>query len=247
MEDDKGKFIGKAFVYDDEVFVDTTTGKGYDQVIEKMKEYVNWYSGKVNLLGFDKDDIKQLIVVYLLDGIRRYDPNYKIKLSTFLCVHVKNRMISRIKDDMRESKNATHNEQLFRFKCECGFSFTTTKQEGMNSECIQCKKKVSKSWDIKVEHNSALLTDATYLLGDAGDNRDINHDKETIQKIENALDISALLKKEDHITRSIGELMLKDYSITDIAKELNITGWGASLKLRRMGNKERIKDFFIVR
>src|SRR5271166_6614326 len=89
-------FVGKAFIYDEEIFINTITGEGYDTVVGKMKNYIDWYSGKIRLAGFDREDIKQLIVMILLDGIRRYNPQLKIKLSTFLYVHIRNRIISRI-------------------------------------------------------------------------------------------------------------------------------------------------------
>jgi len=95
------KFVGKAFVYDEEVFINTITGEGYDLVIKKMKNYIHWYSGKIRLTGFEREDIKQLIILILLDGMRRYNPFLKIKLSTFLYVHIKNRIVSRIKEEMR--------------------------------------------------------------------------------------------------------------------------------------------------
>ena len=51
MEDKVKGFAGNVLVYDEEMFIDTNTGKGYDKVIEGMKEYINWYAGKVHLLA----------------------------------------------------------------------------------------------------------------------------------------------------------------------------------------------------
>lgn len=260
--DGKG-FVGNALIYDNEIYINTFTGEGYDLVIGKMKNYIDWYSGKIRLSGFERDDIKQLITMILLDGIRRYNPRLKIKLSTFLYVHIKNRIISRIKEETRQSLNATYNEQLHKFICKCGTSLMANRAEASNIICASCKSKVDNTWLIRAEHFEPISLDgitssyndedgagekssAIYYNGQKNHivdffGRIINHDD-----LDKNLDFAKILSNEDKTTRKIAELMYyKDYSITDAAKEVGLTCWAASLRLKKLKNKKNISDYFI--
>jgi len=261
-EDKTPGFVGKAFIYDEEIFINTLTGEGYDIVVGKMKNYIDWYSGKIRLAGFDRDDIKQLIVVILLDGIRRYNPQLKIKLSTFLYVHIRNRIISRIKEETRQSLNATYNAPHYKFICPCGASFSSNKDEA--THCNRCKKPVNDLWTIRAEHCEPVSLDG--IMSSAND--DESNDRasrihyngqnnslidffgriDTTEDIDRDLDFSNILSDEDEVTRKIAELMYhEDYSITDAAKEVGLTCWAASLRLKKLKSKKHIREFFLNR
>lgn len=262
VEDKSHNFIGKAFIYDEEIFINTKTGEGYDVVVSKMKNYIDWYSGKIRLAGFDRDDIKQLIVMILLDGIRRYNPELKIKLSTFLYVHIRNRIISRIKEETRQSLNATYNAPLYKFICPCGVSFSSNKDEAV--QCKACHTPVSNTWVIRAEHCEPVSLDGIM----SSQNDDESSDKasrihyngkhnslidffgkvDSVEDIDRNLDFSNILSDEDEITRKIAELMYnEDYSITDAAKEVGLTCWAASLRLKKLKSKKHIREFFLNR
>lgn len=255
-------FVGKALIYDQEIFINTFTGEGYDKVIETMTDYINWYSGKIRLAGFDREDIKQLIVVILLDGIRRYNPQLKIKLSTFLYVHIRNRIISRIKEETRQSLNATYNAPSFKFICPCGASFSSNKEEAKH--CIKCQTPVNSTWTIRAEHCEPISLDG--IMSSMND--DESSDKasrvhyngrnnslidffgkvESVDDVDRELDFSSVLNGEDEVTRKIAELMYnEDYSITDAAKEVGLTCWAASLRLKKLKSKKHIREFFLNR
>lgn len=262
-DDDKPRnFIGKALIYEDEVFINTETGQGYDEVVGKMKPYIDWYSGKIRLAGFERDDIKQLIVLILLDGIRRYNPMLKIRLSTFLYVHIRNRIISRIKEETRQSLNATYNAPQFKFICPCGASFASGKDDAKS--CKTCSNPVSSTWIIRAVHTEPVSLDGIM----SSSNDDESSDKasrihyngrpnslldffgkiESADDIDRSLDFSNILSDEDDITRKIAELMYnEDYSITDAAKEVGLTCWAASLRLKKLKSKKHIREFFLNR
>ena len=261
-EDKIPGFIGKAFIYDEEIFINTKTGEGYDVVVGKMKNYIDWYSGKIRLAGFERDDIKQLIVMILLDGIRRYNPQLKIKLSTFLYVHIRNRIISRIKEETRQSLNATYNAPQFKFICPCGASFSANKDDA--THCKTCQIPVSDKWTIRAEHVEPISLDGIMSSmndDESGDKAsriqyngrpnsliDFFGKVETVDDIDRNLDFSNVLSEEDEITRKIAELMYnEDYSITDAAKEVGLTCWAASLRLKKLKSKKHIREFFLNR
>lgn len=260
-------YVGKTLIYEDEVYINTYTGEGYDLVVKKMQKFVDWYSGKIRLAGFDQDDIKQFMFVLMLDGIRRYNPRppgtkTDIRLSTFLYIHVKNRIISRIKEETRQSLNATYNEQLYKFICPCKTSFVTTKEEAFKSVCGSCKKKVDDTWKIRAEHHEPISLDTLMSVNEddgANDKASRIHyngkknnfidffgSLNEIEDIDRNIDFSNILCEEDDTTRKIAELMYnEDYSITDAAKEVGLTCWAASLRLKKLKNKKHIKDFFL--
>lgn len=253
-------FIGKALVYDEEIFINTFTGEGYDVVISKMKNYIDWYSGKIRLAGFDRDDIKQLMAMILLDGIRRYNPQLKIKLSTFLYVHIRNRIISRIKEETRQSLNATYNSPQYKFICLCGASFSSNKDDA--TCCKTCKTPVDENWTIRAERCEPISLDSIMSSMNDDESSDkasrIHYNGQqnglidffgkinSTEDIDRDLDFSNIFGDEDKITRKIAELMYNDdYSITDAANEVGLTCWAASLRLKKLKNKKHIRDFFL--
>lgn len=255
-------FAGKALIYDEEIFINTFTGEGYDKVVDRMKDYINFYSGKIRLAGFEREDIKQLIVVILLDGIRRYNPNLNIRLSTFLYVHIRNRIISRIKEETRQSLNATYNASNYKFICPCGTSFLSTKEDA--KFCGSCKTPVDNTWTVRAEHIEPMSLDGIMSAMSEDDTSDRasriqysgRHNSlidffgkvEDIEEIDRNLDFSSVLNDEDATTRKIAELMYnEDYSITDAAREVGLTCWAASLRLKKLKSKKHIREFFLNR
>ena len=253
-------FVGKAYIYDEEVFVNTNTGEGYNTVVSKMNSFIDWYSGHVRLAGFDKEDVKQLMFMILFDGIRRYNPmtHKNIKLSTFLYVHIKNRIVSRIKEENRQSLNATYNEPFYRFMCQCGLSFISNKEEGMKASCNRCKSCVNDKWKIRIEHYKPVSLDSITTLVDENEEQthsgygisnnliDLMGKVNEIKDVEYNLDLEAVLMDESKTTRKIAELIYhKDYSITDAAKEVGLSCWAASLRLKKMGKKRHIRELFL--
>jgi len=265
MDDTVRGFIGKAFIYEEEVFINTFTGEGYDVVVTRMKKYIDWHSGKIRLAGFERDDIKQLIVTILLDGIRRYNPEIKIggnkiKLSTFLYVHIRNRLISRIKEETRQSLNATYNASSYKFICPCGVSFSSNKEDAVG--CITCKMPINETWIIRAEHCEPVSLDSIMYSANDDESNDrasrIHYNSkhnglidffgkiDTVDDVDRNLDFSNILDDEDDITRKIAELMYnEDYSITDAAKEVGLTCWAASLRLKKLKSKKHIREFFL--
>jgi RNA polymerase sigma factor (sigma-70 family) len=256
-------FIGKAYIYDEEVFVDTTTGEGYDTVIKHMRGYIDWYSGKIRLAGFEREDIKQLIVMILLDGIRRYNPGLKIagqkiRLSTFLYVHLKNRIITRIKEETKQSSNANYNEIMYRFICPCGASYRAHKYDAPKKTCDSCKMNVGNFWKIRPDHYEPMSLDSVLENTEDGEGFRVQYTGHKsnvidffgrVDEAEDAvkdMDFHSVLKKEDPTTRKIADLIYtKDYSITDAAKEVGLSCWATSLRLKRLKDKKHIKEYFL--
>jgi RNA polymerase sigma factor (sigma-70 family) len=240
-------FVGNAVIYDELIFVDTNTGKGYDKIIKKMDGFINWYSSKIRLSGFEREDIKQLIIAIILDGVRRYDPKYNIKLSTFLYVHIKNRMASRIKEENRLSLNATHNELSYRFICQCGNIMRAPKND--NTQCDHCLSYINNSWDVRLECSKPISLDSL-ISGENEYNNEYEFSYDGYSNVEQAekkMDFRNIIKNEDKITRKIAEMVyFYDCSITDAANEVGLSCWATSLRLKKLKYNQNMQDFFSI-
>jgi RNA polymerase sigma factor (sigma-70 family) len=254
INDNKHFFIGKAIVFNEEIYINTLTGMGYNKIIDKMKNYIDWYSKKIRLSGFEKDDIKQLICMIILDGVRRYNSDLKVKLSTFLHIHIRNRLFSRIKQEMRQSLNATYNETLYKFICSCGAWFISNKKDAISSKCILCKKIVDETWITYAEHYEPTSLDA---INDEDENRhnkkfryayDLFEKNDTIELANKNIDIVKLFNNESKTMQKIAELIYyQDYSVSDVAREIGLSHTSVSLRLKRLGKKEHIREYFVNR
>lgn len=240
-------FIGKAWVYDKEIFINTLTGDGYDDVLVQMSEYIERQVRKLKLSGFDHNDVRQLLISFLFDGIRRFSLSYGIKLSTFLDVHIRNKIVSRIKTDTAQSLNATLDKQIFRIICECGNIINAYKKDIEKIVCESCNKKLNKN--CKIYHKKILPASLdTLLISESTQLEKHNsffNTTDEIERINKKLDFDKLLSGEDEITRKIAELLYDDYDIKEAAQEVGITGWQATLKLRKLRNKKRFVEYFI--
>jgi len=105
----KKRFSGFVVVKNQNVFIDTADGTGFHKVIELMESYINILMRFSSC--YNKEDIKQDIYVYILEGISKYNPNKGASLSTFLYRSVKNRLIDNYrKKDPLKNKYISYND-----------------------------------------------------------------------------------------------------------------------------------------
>jgi len=111
-------------MYDEEYEIRHADCLGYEKVMEKIDPLVCKHARRLCVFGLDFEDAKQEVIMILLDGIRNYDENKNVKLSTFLHVHLNNKVISKIKTMNKKSRCATL-EKDGGFKAEIAFSSLT--------------------------------------------------------------------------------------------------------------------------
>jgi len=87
-------FIGLALVYGAPVYLDTVSGTGVAEVLDRMSKFLDGFSRWRHAdPAFDKADMRQEAYVAALEGMRAYREGSSAQLSTFLHRHVRNRMI----------------------------------------------------------------------------------------------------------------------------------------------------------
>lgn len=245
------KFAGDVLVYDQSIFIDTNNGIGYEDVVNAMNPYIEWQASKIKLNGYDRDDIKQFVIMTILDGIKKYDPTYNTKLSTFLFIYVKNRIISKIQKQTNQSATATYNNVIYKFICKCGAYFISNKEEATKKECHKCKTLLDSTWIARPIRTQVMsLDNLTDSYGELNIDKNISQSLmktsshiNDIDSINGKIDINTIIEMEDEITGRIIDLVCNnDYSLTDAAKDIGMSCWATSLRLKNLKHKKYIQE-----
>lgn len=255
FKDDKGKktgFSGNVELYNSTVYIDTRDGTGYDDIINKLEHLINNLSLKYHFNGNSFSDTKHDIIVHVLEGIPKYNPNKDMKLSSFIQMRVDRRLINDLRNGSRKCKNATSlNISTFNFTCDCGYNFVATVNKGDNPICPECNVKANnktKKVPITIfEVNESMLNtndreskDNMSVYEMASDNS-----VKTENDIIHSCDINKWLKNEDpRLIKIIKLIYLQDYSISDAAREAGLTTAGANVKLKDLQKKRIVKEIF---
>jgi len=256
-------FSGQVCVYKEEIFVDTRTGVGYDKVIEKLQPYINNIVRKYGFenVGFSVEDAKQHIIMRILEGIPKYDPQRNTTLSSFLYMRVERRVINEIRNMGAGIKNPTIlKTTLYSVMCRCGNQTTVAvnNDDGLKyNECEDCGNTLEneKKYRINkqpmplaemVSKNIAYLTpddlvseNSFYIPLVYGEKLEL--EDAAIAKC----DFDKWMDGEDDQMRKLIELIYRDdYSIIKAAKEVGLSHMGAYNKLKQLKRKKRVRDMF---
>lgn len=101
----------KVKMYSDEVTICHKSGSGYDLILKKIDPLLNKNAKRLCKFGYEFEDAKQELIIMILKGIKNYDLEKGVKLSTFLHIHLNNKIISKIKTIVKKSNIATENNE----------------------------------------------------------------------------------------------------------------------------------------
>jgi len=247
-------YEGNIQMYEETIYVSTITKQGYEKILKKIDPLIRSMSSKVYIPGYAFEDIKQEISRIAIEGIDSYDPSKKVRLSTFLHIHLRNKVISLIKHHNKISNDASFSLDLDLGQCECGGKFVQKKQENNDilletAICASCGKVTGQSYrrsreeivfssigsteaaDEQTDFQSTLSTDDNFYAKDgySGD-----------------IDIEAVLKKvREEIDPSTAHVLkricMDGISIKDAASEVGMTGWTASVRIKKLAENEEIR------
>jgi RNA polymerase sigma factor (sigma-70 family) len=249
-------FVGTAEVYNEKIDIDTRTGKGLDKVLKKIEPLLFKMSKSAFMRGSSYEDIKQDLVIIAIEGIKSFDPSKNVKLSTFLQIHLRNKLISKIKSENKISNNANIIlEQKLPDECKCGSTkfISVVKSFSEKRTCVSCSKVYSKKaftarqeipfcvMDEKVDTNE----DSGLIFSDlvSADDNILRQSRSDVHSLELIRSISSLDGSIDEQTQKLMYLIsFEDYSIADAAQKLGMSNWEANSKLKRLSRNEKIKD-----
>jgi RNA polymerase sigma factor (sigma-70 family) len=219
-------FVGYADLYDEKMFIDTNEGVGVDRVLKKIDPLICKMASSTYIDGFSFQDIKQELSVIAIDGIRAYDPSKKVKMSTFLHIHLRNKLISKLRSENKMSNDA--------FAFQDGGSDRGKRVRG-EVNFSQISKNINSDSDSEFDFESTIDSDGG-LYGTRANSHD---------RVEFLTSLNKLSESLDNKTSKIIELIcLKDYSIKDAASEVGLSGWAASMRLKNLSKNRIVRDLF---
>lgn len=171
--------------------------------------------------------MKQEFIIIALEGIRSFDPSKGVKLSTFLHIHLDNKIISKIKTKNKKSKDActfTDDPEVGKYrrvKEELSFNYFTKEKNSEGGKGLEPDE---------------MLAEREGVYGGR---------RKTFNDVDFELSIQKVSSKLDYSTRKIIELIyFEDYSIIDAANEVGLTGWAASTRLKQLAKKRSFQTIF---
>ena len=250
-------FSGNVKVYNEEIFVDSVTGLGIDRVLKKIDPLLFKMAKSIYIQGYAVEDIKQELAVLAIEGIRSFDASKNVKLSTFLHIHLHNKIISKIRSQNKLSNNASSSieDSSLPDACDCGSTIFMVETKGGEErrECVSCNKLYTKKlknakheipfsvMDEKVDQNE----DGKLLFIDSvpRDNSVFGGNQDSEDEMEISSSIESICQDLDEKTAKIVRLVcLEDYSIKDAADEVGLSSWAANVRLKNLSKNKKIKD-----
>jgi len=249
-------FEGEIQMYEETFLVSSKTKQGYERVLKKIDPLIRSMSSKVYIPGYTFEDIKQEISRIAIEGIDSYDPEKKVRLSTFLHVHLRNKVISLIKHHNKISNDASVSIDLDLGGCDCGGRLVQKKHHEGDEQlaleivmCNSCEKIFQQSFRRSREElvfsslGAREVNDETLDFQSSLSNDDSVFSRDGYS---GDIDIEAVLKKVreevDPITAHVLKRTCVDgLSIKDAAAEVGITGWSASIRIKKLADNEEVK------
>lgn len=230
-------------MYDEEIYVSTKTKEGYDKVLKKIDPLLCKWAARTYMSGYGFDDIKQELSIIIIEGINAFDPERKVKLSSFLHNHLKNKLISKLKSVNKLSNDAyAYPEEKTKSICSCGGIFTKKGKVNVCEECgnefgpvyrnsreefiFSAMPKVSSSTGEEYMDFESSLSVSDGMFSSNGTPFDKVHLDLAIDRLSSQVDPKTLM--------ILKMVCLDGHSIKDAAKKVGLTGWAASMRLKKI-------------
>lgn len=250
-----------AKVYNEEFFIDANTGVGLERLLAKINPLLFKMSHSLYIPGYESEDLKQELSIMAVEGVRSYDISKNVKLSTFLHIHLHNKIISKIKSKNKLSHNAFNTSEGHSLPsvCECGsgnFLITEENGEELTRECVSCdkiyrknirtaKREVAFSTIDKGGHAAGFYcrADFNFIDGIEDGNNIFGSELSKSDLLEMEASLNSACDNLDEKTAAILKMVvLKDYSIQDAAEKVGMSPWSANLRLKHLSKNRKIKD-----
>jgi DNA-directed RNA polymerase specialized sigma subunit len=227
----KNTYSGYVEMYEEKIYIDMKTKQGYARVLERIDPLLCKWSSRTYLPGYTYEDIKQELSIIIVEGVNAYNHNKKVKLSTFLHTHLKNKLISKIKSVNKLSNDASSLRGA-----------TALEPDGDKPKYRKSREELNFSTMAKTDPNSGeeycefqnTLSNSDSLYSEDGT---------IFERIDLELAIEKVGSLVDEKTYTIlKRVCLDGYSIKDAAGEVGLTGWAASMRLKKLSRHKLITD-----
>lgn len=253
----KKHFSGDVKLYNEQFYINTETGEGMPRLLKKIDPLLIKMAKSIYISGYDFDDLKQELSILVLEGLSTFDASKGIKLSSFLHIHLHNKIVSKIKQANRIRRNAFAFKENSEFPkvCECGCDVFYIKKENENKEpvsiqCDSCERVYRKNCRISKREISFSEFREPDSSKDDGKINNIADDCGLYNKgfsVSNSIEveesITSICNNVDEKTAKILRMIaLQDSSIKDAAEEVGITEWAANLRMKSLVKNKYVKE-----
>jgi RNA polymerase sigma factor (sigma-70 family) len=254
-------FQGNVRLYNEEFYVNSNTGEGLDRVLKKIDPLLFKMSNSLFIPNYAPEDVKQELAILAIEGVRSYDATKNVKLSTFLHIHLHNKIISKIRSKNKLSNNAFSMSEDISLPstCDCGSAdFKVEKKDGVeiSRECTSCDKLYRKEIrtakkevlfsEIGARMSANLDEEVMFIDSVGNDGSVFSSGKNSEDELEAEASIGSICYGLDEKTSKILKLIsLEDYSIKDAAEEVGLSPWAANLRLKNLSRNKKIRDMLM--
>jgi RNA polymerase sigma factor (sigma-70 family) len=229
-------FEGIVEVYDEKFYVNTKENIGISSVLEKIEPLLNKMASSVYISGYSFEDIRQELILIAIDGIQSFDITKDVKLSTFLHVHLKNKLISKLKHKNKMANDATlvleekvtdekktEDKRYRKIKQEVSFGVFRTNNDQSNG----------RGDTLNIEETIATENSVFGIKANS------------VSEIDFEISLQQFLETLDPTMSEIIKLIYyEDLSIKDASQRLNQNPLTISNKLKKLQNKAAFKEMF---
>lgn len=254
-------FSGTVGVYNETFYINANTGEGFDRLIRKIDPLLYKMSKAFFIAGYSAEDLKQELAIMAIEGVRSFDGTKNVKLSTFLTIHLHNKLISKIRSKNKLSDNATAigDSCTLPAVCECGsnvFLITEKFGEEVSRECTVCDRVYKKEirsvkreiglGDVGVPSKDRDISNAVEFIDTVAESDAMYSAIETAEKaVELEASIAAICDSrgmDPEAAKLLRLIGVNDYSIKEAADEIGISLWAATLKIKGLARNRKIRD-----
>tara|TARA_Y100000034_G_scaffold134142_1_gene201753 strand:- start:526 stop:1203 length:678 start_codon:yes stop_codon:yes gene_type:complete len=206
-------------MYDEVFYINKETGSGFGPVIKKIEPLIFNISKSRYINGYSEEDLRQELSLIAIEGIRAFDESKGVKLSTFLHIHINNKILSKIRSVNKKSNNASSlkdSERTSDFICK-EIAFTDVRINGDNDE--------SDKFEDLIEDDRGGI----YHI----DNIDFNL---FLEDLKGSIDRNSWLL--------IKYISQDGMSIKDASEKVGINIWNSASILKKLAKHEIIREFY---
>ncbi len=232
----ENEFCGYVKMYNEVFYVDTSTGQGVADVLKKIDPLLCKMASKSYLQGCNFDDIKQELIIITMQGIRSYDPTKEATLSTFLHGHIRNKLISKLKNNNK----LAHHASIFQPASTEYSSIRKTEQE-VSFSAVDLRKKGRN--EKGTNENSSFIDNVQDDFSDFSSPKFIKNDDLTFH-----FSVEKVIKSLDKQTAEIVRLIcFEDFTIKDVSDKLGIPNWAVNNRIRGLAKRRAFKELLLKR
>ncbi len=80
----------------------------FNELFRRYNSMLNYFASKVHLVGYDKDDIRQLCIITFLNSIKSFDVERGVSFKTYVTSCIKNTSAQLVRNALSECRNEAY-------------------------------------------------------------------------------------------------------------------------------------------